>query len=179
MVCHNVDGGPWQYAHHQDLRRWTPRCRLAALVTKTLAVEARPRGQVRSVKCLPMSSVANQRTRPAPSRTWTPERRKAAADQARRVRPWEHSTGPRTAEGKARSARNSPHYGERELWLRLRDWYRECRRCRRERVPLPRCPLTRAEQRKAAAWERRQLRRGLRRFLRMQAAMETQGQAHS
>ncbi len=120
--------------------------------------------------------MAHQRKSPVPSLAWTPERRKAAAEQARRVRPWEHSTGPRTAEGKARSARNSPHYGERELWLRLRDWLRECRRCRRERVPLPACPLTRAEQRKAVAWERRQLRRSPWGFLRMQAAMEASGE---
>ena len=38
---------------------------------------------------------------------WTPERRARQAQAIRRWRPWEHSTGPRTAEGRARSARNA------------------------------------------------------------------------
>jgi hypothetical protein len=35
---------------------------------------------------------------------WTPERRARQADLIRAWRPWEKSTGPRSAEGKARSA---------------------------------------------------------------------------
>ena len=35
------------------------------------------------------------------------ERRARQAQAIHRWRPWEHSTGPRTAEGKARSARNA------------------------------------------------------------------------
>ena len=50
---------------------------------------------------------------------WTPEQRARQAQAIRRWRPWEHSTGPRTAEGKARSARNAYTGGhwrqEREL----------------------------------------------------------------
>jgi len=35
---------------------------------------------------------------------WTPERRARAAEQIHRWRPWEKSTGPKTPEGKRRSA---------------------------------------------------------------------------
>lgn len=37
---------------------------------------------------------------------WTPERRARMAELIGTWRPWEKSTGPRTAEGKARSSRN-------------------------------------------------------------------------
>ncbi len=37
---------------------------------------------------------------------WTPERRARQAEQIRTWRPWEKSTGPRTAEGKAVASRN-------------------------------------------------------------------------
>ena len=55
---------------------------------------------------------------------WTPQRRARQAQAIRRWRPWEHSTGPRTADGKARSARNAYTGGhwrrERELFKTLR-----------------------------------------------------------
>jgi hypothetical protein len=38
---------------------------------------------------------------------WTPERRAKQAEAVRRWKPWEKSTGPRTADGKAKSARNA------------------------------------------------------------------------
>lgn len=38
---------------------------------------------------------------------WTEERRQKAAERARRHKPWTHSTGPKTPEGKARSALNT------------------------------------------------------------------------
>ena len=38
---------------------------------------------------------------------WTEERRKAQAERCRKNKPWEKSTGPRTAEGKARSSMNA------------------------------------------------------------------------
>ncbi len=38
---------------------------------------------------------------------WTPERRQKHAAAIRRWRPWQHATGPRTSEGKAKSALNS------------------------------------------------------------------------
>ena len=38
---------------------------------------------------------------------WTPERRARQAQLIRRWRPWEQSTGPKTAESKAKSSRNA------------------------------------------------------------------------
>ena len=39
--------------------------------------------------------------------TWTPERRQRQAEAIRRWRPWERSTGPTSAAGKAKEARNA------------------------------------------------------------------------
>ena len=68
---------------------------------------------------------------------WTPERRARQAQAIRRWRPWEHSTGPRTAEGKARSARNAYTGGhwrqERELLKTLRQALLEQREALRRR----------------------------------------------
>lgn len=56
---------------------------------------------------------------------WTPERRARQAESIRHWKPWERSTGPRTAAGKAISARNAYRGGERpflrELARALRD----------------------------------------------------------
>ena len=41
------------------------------------------------------------------SNAWTAERRALQSVLIRRWRPWEHSTGPQTAEGKAISSRNA------------------------------------------------------------------------
>jgi len=49
---------------------------------------------------------------------WTPERRRRQSEGIRRWRPWERSTGPRTAEGKARAARRGYKGAERPA-LRL------------------------------------------------------------
>jgi hypothetical protein len=46
---------------------------------------------------------------------WTPERKARMAELIRTWRPWEHSTGPRSAEGKSRSARNADKGGHREM----------------------------------------------------------------
>ncbi|MBU0858453.1 MAG: hypothetical protein KJ667_00815 [Alphaproteobacteria bacterium] len=43
--------------------------------------------------------------------TWTPERRAAQSARIRAHRPWEKSTGPRTASGKARAAQNARRSG--------------------------------------------------------------------
>lgn len=55
---------------------------------------------------------------------WTPERRARQAELIRRWRPWERSTGPKTAAGKARSNRNgwkgNPRGALRELARALR-----------------------------------------------------------
>jgi hypothetical protein len=45
------------------------------------------------------------------------ERRIRQAEIIRKTRPWEHSTGPRSAEGKARVSRNAFQGGQRE-WFR-------------------------------------------------------------
>lgn len=42
----------------------------------------------------------------ARSSGWTPERQAKQAEAIQRWKPWEKSTGPRTAEGKARSSKN-------------------------------------------------------------------------
>ena len=44
---------------------------------------------------------------------WTPERRARQAEAIKRWRPWEQSTGPRTAEGKATVSRNADKGGKR------------------------------------------------------------------
>ena len=47
--------------------------------------------------------------------TWTPERRAAQAARCRANRPWEQSTGPKTASGKARCAQNARKHGHRSV----------------------------------------------------------------
>jgi len=42
---------------------------------------------------------------------WTEARRRAQAERCRANRPWEHSTGPKSAAGKARSALNAYKHG--------------------------------------------------------------------
>lgn len=53
---------------------------------------------------------------------WTPERRARQAETIRRTKPWEKSTGPRTAEGKSASSQNA----------RLPAWVAENRAKRKE-----------------------------------------------
>ena len=45
------------------------------------------------------------------SKGWTEERRRAQAERCRANKPWEHSTGPKTAAGKARSSLNAFKHG--------------------------------------------------------------------
>ncbi|MEK0434486.1 MAG: hypothetical protein RL369_535 [Pseudomonadota bacterium] len=54
----------------------------------------------------------------------TPEHRAKRAELIRRWKPWEKSTGPKTPEGKARSARRGYKGGTREL---IREWSRVLR----------------------------------------------------
>lgn len=49
---------------------------------------------------------------------WTPERRARQAEQIRAWQPWTRSTGPRTAEGKARASRNAWKGG---YWREIRE----------------------------------------------------------
>lgn len=60
---------------------------------------------------------------------WTPERRARQAELIRTWRPWAKSTGPRTAEGKARTSRNGFKGGSR---AQLRDLARELNAALRE-----------------------------------------------
>ena len=60
---------------------------------------------------------------------WTPERRARQAQAVQRWRPWEHSTGPRTADGKSRSARNADKGGE---WRKLREMVKTLNQAMRE-----------------------------------------------
>lgn len=60
---------------------------------------------------------------------WTPERRARQAELIRNWRPWDRSTGPRTAEGKARASRNGDK-GAR--WKAERDEIRALRATMRE-----------------------------------------------
>ena len=45
---------------------------------------------------------------------WTPERRQRQAEQIRRWKPWEQSTGPVTPEGRERVSRNAWRGGHRQ-----------------------------------------------------------------
>jgi hypothetical protein len=60
---------------------------------------------------------------------WTQERRARQAELIRTWRPWEQSTGPRTDEGKARTARNGFKGGH---WLELRELTKAMNRLLRE-----------------------------------------------
>ena len=63
---------------------------------------------------------------------WTPERRARQAALIRQWRPWESSTGPRTAEGKAAASRNAWQGGFRPFMRDLAKRLREQDKARRE-----------------------------------------------
>ena len=56
------------------------------------------------------------------SNGWTPERKARQAALIQFWKPWERATGPRTAKGKARAARNAWKGGH---WLMLRELRRQ------------------------------------------------------
>ena len=45
------------------------------------------------------------------ARHWTPEERARQAELIRQQKPWAHSTGPKTADGKHASSRNAVTHG--------------------------------------------------------------------
>ena len=63
------------------------------------------------------------------ARTWTPEQRKRQAEAIRRWKPWRQSTGPKSAEGKARVSGNAYTGGE---WAKLRQAIKELNQALRE-----------------------------------------------
>jgi hypothetical protein len=63
------------------------------------------------------------------TRGWPPARREAQAERAKAAKPWLRSTGPRTAEGKAKAARNAFKHGFRSgPMARLKALLRDQRR---------------------------------------------------
>ena len=60
---------------------------------------------------------------------WTLERRQRQAELIRQWQPWKHSTGPRTAEGKAASSRNAWQGGD---MARMRELAKDVNRVLRE-----------------------------------------------
>ncbi|MGB4058279.1 MAG: hypothetical protein WBK77_09375 [Alphaproteobacteria bacterium] len=59
-------------------------------------------------------------------RKWTQEERARQADLIRQNKPWEKSTGPRTAEGKAQSSKNSLKHGfYNSFWNQFRATLRD------------------------------------------------------
>ena len=63
---------------------------------------------------------------------WTLERRQRQAEQIRRWKPWEQSTGPRTPEGKAMVSRNAWQGGHRAQLRELTKMVNEQVRLSRE-----------------------------------------------
>ena len=49
---------------------------------------------------------------------WTPERQKKQSELIQRWKPWENSTGPRTAQGRATSSKNAMKHGMRSAEIR-------------------------------------------------------------
>lgn len=58
-------------------------------------------------------------TKPARKSGWSDERRARHAAAIRKWKPWERSTGPRTAEGKTKVAHNALKHGRRSAAARM------------------------------------------------------------
>lgn len=56
-------------------------------------------------------------------RQWTDKQRQDAANRARQQRPWDKSTGPRSALGKRTSSRNSYKHGRFTYEKQILRWY--------------------------------------------------------
>jgi hypothetical protein len=69
------------------------------------------------------------------TRAWTEEDRKRQSELMHRLKPWTRSTGPRTEDGKRRSARNAFKHGFRSRSMKaLHAALRDCARLRRAAV---------------------------------------------
>jgi len=64
---------------------------------------------------------------------WTPERRARQAELIRTWRPWEKATGPKSAEGKAKVARNAYSGGH---WRVMREITKKMNAMRQEKNSL-------------------------------------------
>jgi hypothetical protein len=70
---------------------------------------------------MPRKHKAPKKSSTKPTKGWTPERRAAQAERIAKTKPWESSTGPKTAAGKKRSAMNAyKHGGRARVFDRLR-----------------------------------------------------------
>ena len=82
------------------------------------------------------------------ARQWTEEQRQRQREAIQRWKPWAQSTGPRTAEGKAKASRNGDKGG---LWAEVRDFRKEINQLLREQRELLQrvlpCPQRVTEQR--------------------------------
>ena len=65
--------------------------------------------------------------------TWTPEQRQRQAEAIKRWKPWEQSTGPKCAQGKAAVSGNAYTGGE---WAKLRECVRKLNQALREQKDL-------------------------------------------
>ena len=66
-------------------------------------------------------------------RTWTPEQRQRQRELIQRWKPWEKSTGAKTAEGKKRSSQNSLKTGNS---LEIRDVIRQLNKLLKDQKEL-------------------------------------------
>ena len=68
------------------------------------------------------------------ARIWTPEQRQLQAEAIRRWKPWTRSTGPRTAQGKAKV---SSHAYTGSEWANLREAIKALNQALRQQKDLP------------------------------------------
>jgi hypothetical protein len=67
------------------------------------------------------------------AREWTPEQRLRQSEEIRRWKPWEHSTGAKTPQGKAISSKNATKTGDS---VYIRELIKQMNRILREQKDL-------------------------------------------